>query len=299
MVDYKGVIMENNEEIKDSLNGNEINGTNDSIDFYYLIGILFKYKKFIFSITFVVAVLSIIYALLTTPYYISVATIYPVNKDDGGPLKQLSASLGISNRTQGYYIFDVLNSRRIITKIIYSKYKTSFSSDSVNLIQFWKLDKIDISENRKLEVAMKLLRSKVTMKEDKETALINISAITKDKLLSKSIVVKHCDETINYLNNEEQNSVKQSIQFTINRLDVVKNNLLQTENEIIEFQEENATISSPLLSMELRRKTKNMELARSVVVLLEKQLELLKIEEVRDRPIINILDTPGVRDKPV
>ena len=137
------------------------------------------------------------------------------------------------------------------------------------------------------------------MKEDKETALINISVITTDKSLSKSIVNKYCDETINYLNNEEQSSVKQSITFTIARLDVVRKNLLKAENEIVEFQDENATISSPFLSMQLRRKTKNMELVRSVVVLLEKQLELLKIEEVRDRPIINILDAPDVRDKPV
>jgi uncharacterized protein involved in exopolysaccharide biosynthesis len=51
--------------------------------------------------------------------------------------------------------------------------------------------------------------------------------------------------------------------------------------------------------MEEKRKVQDVELIRSVVVLLEKQLELLRIEEVKEKPIINILDKPDLRDKPV
>jgi len=74
------------------------------IDFYYLIGVFFKYKKIIISITFITAVISIVYALIATPFYISRASMYPVNKEEGGILKELSQTLGISNKTKGYYI---------------------------------------------------------------------------------------------------------------------------------------------------------------------------------------------------
>ncbi len=273
--------------------------TQRNIDFFYLIGILWHHKKFIFGATFIAGVVSIIYVLVATPYYMSVATMYPVNKEDGGPLKQLAVSLGISNKTSGYYIFDVLQSRRISSEIIYSKYKSEWIPDSVTLIEFWDMDELDVSENRIFELAVRTLGSVVTIKEDKETNLINLSVITKDKYISKAIADKYIEATINYLNHEEQTSIKQSIKFTHDRLLVVKEQLKNSENELVAFQEVNARTTSPYLSMESKKKIQDIELIRSVVILLEKQLELLKIEEVKEKPIINILDRPEVRDKPV
>lgn len=287
--DYKGVELENkNSEF-----------TERNVDFYYLIGILWRYKKLIFGTTFIVGVLSIIYVLVATPYYQSSASIYPINKEDGGILKQLSQTLGISNKTKGYYIFDVLKSRRISTEIIYSKYLPLEEKDSVNLIQFWNLDGSDVSENRKLEKALILLGSKVSLHEDKETSLITISAVTKDKKISKMIVDNYCSATINYLNNAQQTSTSKSVEFTQNRLEVVNKNLIEAQNDIVKFQEENTSIVSPELSMELKKKVENMELLKSVAVLLGKELELLKIEEVKENPIINILDIAEIVDKPV
>jgi len=75
--------------------------------------------------------------------------------------------------------------------------------------------------------------------------------------------------------------------------------LLDAESELIEFQDANAQALSPTLSVELKRKFKKIELIQNVVILLEKQLELLKIEEVRERPVVNILDKPDIYDKPI
>jgi uncharacterized protein involved in exopolysaccharide biosynthesis len=279
---------------------NQTNGFADrNIDFFYLIGILWRNKIFIFGATFLVGVLSTIYVLLVTPQYMSVVTMYPVNKDDGGPLKQLAATLGMSNKTSGYYIYDVLTSKRISNEIVYNKYKSEFFPDSVNLIQFWELEDLPVSEHRMLEVAIKSLNGAVSIKEDKETSLINLSVVTKDKYVSKAIAEKYCEATINYLNNEEKTSIKQSIKFTHDRLIVVREKLQEAEKDLVEFQEANARTTSPFLSMEARKKIQDIELIRSVVILLEKQHELLKIEEIKEKPIINILDKADLRDKPV
>ena len=285
---------------KETLENINQNGFSErSIDFYYLIGILYKYKKLIIGVTFITGVLSIIYVLNATPYYISRASMYPVNKEEGGILKQLSQTLGISNKTRGYYIFDVLKSKRISSEIIYSKFLPYESKDSINLIQFWNLDKLNISENRKLEAATSYLNSKVSMREDKETALITISAVTKDKILSQAIVQKFCDATVNYMNKTQQSSTSKSVEFTGERLKDVKSNLKKLQNDIVIFQKENASTSSPDLSMEVKKKIQEMELLRSVVVLLGKEHELLKIEKVKDSQVINILDYPDIVDKPV
>ena len=288
------------EELKIGTNGHSTNGFADrSIDFFYLLGILWRFKYFIFGVTFVTGVLSIIYVLNATPYYQSTVTLYPVNKDHGGPLKQLAVSLGISNKTSGYYIIDVLRSRRITSEVIYNKYYSVFFPDSVDLIHFLELDGIDVSDSRKYQIASRSLGGAVTIREDKETSLITLSVVTRDKFVSKAIAEKYCEATIRYLNEEERSSISQTIAFTEERLEIVKSQMIKAQNEFIAFQEANISTRSPSLSMQTRQMMKDIELIQSLVVLLEKQLELLRIEEEKEKPVINILDYPVVVDRSV
>lgn len=269
------------------------------VDFFYLIGVLYRYWKFIFIFTTIIAILSVVYVLIATPVYQSTVTLYPMNQDEGGPLKQLAITLGISNKTSGYYIIDVLNSRRIAEEIIYNKYLIGTNKDSLTLLEYWELDKMDISDSRKFEQALRSLRSAVTIKEDKETSLVSVQVNTTDMYLSKAIADKYCESVINYLNFELRNSIRESIKFTAKRLVDVRKKLADVEDDLVKFQNYNAKTNSPYLAMESKRRYQDVELMQGVVVLLEKQLELLKIEEVKDQTVINILDTPDVYDKPV
>ncbi len=269
------------------------------VDFFYLIGVLFRYRIFIVVFTAVIAILSIIYVLVATPIYQSNVSIYPMNKEEGGPLKQLALSLGMSNKTTGFYIMDVLASRRISKEIIYTKYYIPELKDSLNLIQYWKLDQYDISEYRIFEQALRTLKRSVEFKEDKETSLVNISVNTTNPTLSKKIADRYCETVIYYLNNELRNSIHESIKFTEIRLRDVTEKLEIQQKNLVDFQNMNAKTTSPSLSMEYKKRFQDVELIQSVVVLLEKQLELLKIEEVKEKPIINILDYPDINDKAI
>jgi uncharacterized protein involved in exopolysaccharide biosynthesis len=290
-------MVENNLDINNENNNSDFAG--HQVDFFYLTGVLFRYKSFIFSFTTIAAILSIIYVLVVTPIYQSTVTLYPMNKDDNGPLKQLAVSLGISNKTSGFYIMDVLGSRRIGKEVIYSKYLLDENKDSVNLIQYWELDQYDISEFRIFEQSLRTLRAAVDIKEDKETSLVSITVNTKDPVLCKGIADRYCEAVINYLNNELKSSIIESIKFTEIRLNDVNEKLNRYQQDLVDFQNDNARTNSPTLSMEYKRKYQDVELIQGVVILLEKQLELLKIEEVKEKPIINILDVPDINDKPV
>lgn len=270
----------------------------DSINFIYLIGILFRYWKILFGVTFVVGAASIIYVLVVTPIYKSYVTMYPVTKDQGGPLKELAVTLGMASKNDGFYLQEVLKSRRISAKVIYSKYLTESFPDSINLIKFFGFDKEDASENRKFEATLNALKGSVEIKEDKETGLVNIQVLTKDKKLCHDICVVYTEAVTRYLQVEQKNQVSQSINFTSERLEEVREELSKAEQELIDFQEKNIRTTSPALSTEVKRMYKKIEIIQNVVIMLEKQLELLKIEEVRDRSVVNILDKADIYDKP-
>ncbi|MDY0016264.1 MAG: Wzz/FepE/Etk N-terminal domain-containing protein [Candidatus Delongbacteria bacterium] len=278
---------------------NETTESEKGIDIFYLIGVLWKYKKPIAIITFMAAVLSVVYVLTATRYYMSSVSLYPITKDQGGPLKELAASLGLGAKPEGYYLPDVISSRRIMKQIIDKKYKTMSFPDSVNLLQFWEFDKLPVSENMKYEYALKALRASTSLREDKETTLITLTIITKEKKLSADIVQNYIDVITYYLQNELKSQIKQSIIFTEIRLKEVEEHLLESESDLLEFQEKNAKLISPFLSLQVKRKAKEIQLTTDLEVMLRKQIELLKIEEERSKPVMNILDKPDIYDKHV
>jgi len=182
--------------------------TEESINFIYLIGVLFRYWKFIFAVCFFVGVFSIIYVLVVPPVYQSSVTMYPITKDQGGPLKDLAVSLGMASKSDGFYLHEVLKSRRISKKIIYNKYEIEGQKDSLNLIQFFGLNEMDISENRKFEATLKAIKNSITISDDKETGLVQITIMLKDKKLCKDIAEYYTVAVTDYLQNEQKNQVK-------------------------------------------------------------------------------------------
>jgi len=271
----------------------------NNIDFIYLIGVFYRYWKILFLVTFITGIVSIIYVLVATPIYQSVISMYPVTKDQGGPLKELAVTLGMVSKNDGFYLNEVLKSRRISKKIIYRKYYIESKKDSMDLIGYFGLNEMNVSETRKFEAALRSLKGSVEIKDDKETGLVNITVLSQDMKLCQDIAKSYTTAVTEYLQDEQKNQIKQSIEFSANRLIEVREELLNAEDELIKFQETNTQVGSPALSVELKRKYKKVELVQNVVILLEKQLELLKIEEVRERPVINILDEADIYDKPV
>lgn len=281
------------------MKGNIEEGDTGTYDFYYYIKILWKYRLVIFIITFLAGLTSVIYVITSDKYYKSVVTLYPITKDQGGPLKELAATLGIGVKPEGYYLPDVIHSRRIMKKVIERKYKTEAFKDSVNLIQFWNYDEMPVSENLKYEYAMRALSLATNLREDKETALITLTIVTKERKLSADIAQSYVDMITYYLQNELKTQIRQSINFTSTRLEEVKNELYEEEQGLLKFQESNAKLSSPFLSLQVKRMYKKIELTTDLEVLLKKQLELLKIEEERLKPVMNILDAPDIYEKHV
>lgn len=280
----------NKDKVEEQFNKSEI-------DIYYIINVLWRYKIFITIFTFVIAVTSIIYVLTTTRYYMSSISIYPITKDQGGPLKEIAVSLGLGVKPDGFYLPDVIFSRRVLKRVINKKYKTEAFKDSVNLIQFWKLDKLELSKNRIMDAALYRLKNSMSLREDKETTLITLKAITKEKYLSADIVQSFIDNVTYYLQNELRTKITDSIIFTSERLVQVRVELLEKEHDLLVFKEKNAKLVSPYLSQEHGRKLKAINLIHGVEVLLKKQLELLKIEEVRAKPVMNVLDKPDIYEK--
>ena len=81
----------------------------------------------------------------------------------------------------------------------------------------------------------------------------------------------------------------------------MKQDLTKAENTLKEFREKNRQVLSPQLLLEQERLIRDVQINATIYTELRKQFELVKIEEVKNIPIINIMDTaraPAKKDKP-
>ena len=81
----------------------------------------------------------------------------------------------------------------------------------------------------------------------------------------------------------------------------MKQDLTKAENRLKEFREKNRQVLSPQILLEQERLIRDVQINASIYTELRKQYEIVKIEEVKNIPVINVLDsarTPAKKNKP-
>ena len=287
---------------------------NDEIDYNALVLFLFKSKNKIFLIISIIVFISIIYSLLVTPLYKSTITMYPNKEESSSTLSNfqgMASSFGINlgNNNQSFYIPDIIHSRLLKTKLIYHKWKSPKFNDSVNLINYWHID--DQSRNflNPLNIiniffksksdddflvfeqkALLKLSERIFVKTDKN-GLIVVNVFMEDPQISAEIANYIYEAVIQITQSNYNKTAKMNLEFIQKRQNEVSKSLSSSENNLKEFRVQNRQISdSPILQLELERLMREVEIQTQVFITLQQQFELAKIEEVKEKPSVIVLD---------
>ena len=142
-----------------------------------------------------------------------------------------------------------------------------------------------------LESALNKFKKHISVVEDKVTGLIKIDSRFEDPFLSAEIANLIGDEVQNYIQKENSAQSTKEKLFILERLKIVKNELELIEGDLKIFKERNRGYeNSPELFMVFSRLFRESESKKEVYMTLQKQLELARIEEVKQKPILHILD---------
>ena len=278
---------------------------NDGIlDFGLIVNIIIKYKKaFILKCMIIFGILSSTGSFFLTNYYSAGISLFPAeNKSSSSSQLQslaLSAGVNLDQNDQSYNITDVAKSRRVAEKVLSNKWN-NINLEDKTLISFWKLDEAGILSkffnqtytnedliNKGLKKYFKLLN----VKEDRRTGLIQLNIEMESPNLAAEVANFIGSEIQSYI--QKQNTAKAIKEklFISGRLIVVKGELEKLEEDLKEFKERNRGYEvSPELFMIYSQKFREAEAKQQVYVTLQQQLELARISEVKQTPIINILD---------
>lgn len=275
----------------------------NSLDFQVLFSVLHKKKNYILFITTFFAFFGTLSSFLFTKYYDAEITLYPAKKDLSQGFSQFQAfasNLGVNTASndQSFHIPDVVRSRLIAAKVIKQNWKMK-NGQLMSLIDLWELNKENwFSINKKpldslkiSERAIKKVNNHINVAEDKLTGLIKISCTFQDPYIAANIANYIGEQVELYIQKENSAQSKKEKLFISDRLSLVKLELEEAELKIKDFKERNRGYEdSPELNMIFYQLDREAEAKKSVYLTLQQQLELARIEEVKQSPILHILD---------
>ncbi len=187
----------------------------------------------------------------------------------------------------------IIKSARILKEVIRKKYKVTSLQDSVSLIQFWNIEKG--TEEEKFERALKQLQTAMEIEFDARLGTLRLRIEMEEPKLAADVANSITDELDLYTRKKRRTSVTAQREFIEQRLAEVSQTLRSAEDSIKSFREKNRRIiDSPQLLIEQGRLERALQINSTVFIELKKQIEIAKIEEIKNIPIINILDAARV-----
>lgn len=278
----------------------------------YILKLWSNRKNFLMFNT-VVLILSILYLLfIVKPYFKSSIAILPEYGSKTSMLSQLSGLASIAGVNVGEAVpteiyQNLLNSEMVISNVVYTKYKTKEFQDSVNLIQYFGIDSPDgdpeFRRRKEFLSAYDLLtKSKITTDIDRMTKILTINVIMPEAQLSADVANKLAESLDLYIRTQRKSYATEQNFYLEKRTQQVKDSLAVAEDQLKNFREQNRiTIQSPKLLLEQGRLMRNVEILQNVFIELTKQLELAKLDLIKDAPVLNIKEfakTPVLKAGP-
>jgi uncharacterized protein involved in exopolysaccharide biosynthesis len=253
--------------------------------------ILFNLAVLIFTIAYLL--------FLAKPYYESTVTILPDYGSKSSMLSQLSglasiAGVNVGEAAPTEIYQNLITSETVLKDVIYSKYLTKEFPDSVNLIKYFAIDESDnnpLIQKRKnfLKLYEKLTKNRLSTDIDRMTKVLNVKVTMPEGQLSADVANKLVESLDLYIRTERKSYATEQSYYLEKRTSQIKDSLSLAENKLKYFRQRNRiTAQSPTLLLEQDRLMRNVEILQSVFIELTKQLEIAKIDQIKDTPVLNV-----------
>jgi len=265
----------------------------------YINLLLINKKKFLI-VNFSVLLVTLLYLIfIAKPYYESTVTVLPEYGSKSNMLSQLSGlaelagvKVGEAAPTEIYQ--NLLFSEIVINRVIYDKYKTEKFPDSVNLLQYFEIDDSDnniVLQERKrfLKLFEIMTKNRISTEVDRMTKILNIKTTMPEAQLSADVANKLVESLDLYIRTQIKSYATEQSFYIEKRTYQVKDSLIIAENKLKNFREQNrVTAQSPNLLLEQGRLMRSVEILQAVYIELTKQLEISRIDQIKNAPVLNI-----------
>jgi uncharacterized protein involved in exopolysaccharide biosynthesis len=265
-----------------------------------LINIVLAYRSVVVACSIALFVLVVAITLMLPRTYTVAGSFTPQSERLASNLAGIAAQFGVplpaadAGASPDFYI-ELLESRRILGETIETRYTfpTDTGEVSGTLVDLFAIEAETEGERR--EMALRRLRGMISAELDRPSGVVTFEVETLNPHLSAQLAERLLD-LLNQFNLEtRQSQASAERRFTEGRLAEAREELLEVENRLQSFLEVNRDLgNSPLLRFRQERLEREVSVRQAVVSALSQGYEQARIDEVRDIPVITIVEAPEV-----
>jgi uncharacterized protein involved in exopolysaccharide biosynthesis len=252
----------------------------------------------------VASILTAIVAFTSPRTFTSTASFYPESRGSSGGLNSLSQQFGInlggSDPVQSIQFYVALvGSREILGRLVLDSLWTTSPKGRVMKPVGDLLDLPKQSQAERIEAGVDALRRIITPIPSVTTGIVRIDVTTRSPGLSQALAQRTID-LINEFNLQKRQSQGASERrFAEGRLTEMASSLRAAEAQLEDFEQRNAEyLRSPQLRIEHARLQNNLAAKQMLQTTLTQSYEQARMQEVRDTPVITVLERPAVPVRP-
>ena len=149
------------------------------------------------------------------------------------------------------------------------------------------------TEERRRERAIEKLQDRVSATHNRRTGIIALRVRTRWPGVSDRVATRILEQLNDFNLNTRQSRASAEREFAEERVAEARQRLREAESELLRFTERNRSVrESPTLTLEFDRREREVTLAQQVLGSLEPSLEDARLREVKDTPVITVLQRP-------
>jgi uncharacterized protein involved in exopolysaccharide biosynthesis len=265
---------------------------------------MLRHRSLLVRVPLALAVLVVGWELLQPRDFTSYTSFTPAQMGEGqlSQLGGLAAQFGVrvgggaGNRSPQFYA-DLLTSDEVLRLVVESDYSlpagplTEEGAAEGSLIEIYGIDEPEPLRAR--EMAMERLKNSLTVRNDLETSIVNVSVRSRRPRFSQQVAERLLD-AVHQFNVERRSSQAASERaFLEERVESARHDLRAAEDSLRRFLEDNRRFEgSPGLQFEHDRRQRRVQMQQQIYTGLQQSLEQAKTEEVRTTPVVTVVQPP-------
>ena len=263
----------------------------------YLV-VVVRYRRSIAAFAIGLAMLAGIVRLLVPRHYVAGASFAAQDDQEtpnlfsqlAGGLAGLAPALG---RTPLRFYAHLLSSWEVSREVVLTEYRVDGPNVFAgNLIDYFEVQSDD--RERAILKAIEKLRRRSSIRTDDQAGLVEFDVEFREGDLAVQVAERLLDLVNTYNLERRQSSGRAEREFVEQRLAEAVAGLAVAESTLVEFLRTNREFArSPRLVAERDRINRQIAQRQQLYSLLSQNFEQARIDEVRDTPVITIIDHPG------
>lgn len=278
----------------------------DDLTLVGLLEFLVRHRRLILGTGLVAFLVVGIYAFVRHRTYTSTARFIPQASTEGAlaRLSGLAASFGVSvpaadaGSSPAFYA-DLLQSRDILRRTVETPYAFVARGDSVHgtLVALFK-SRGDTPAIRRDAAAKDLLQS-IDVKVGRETGTVDLDVTTPWPELSRQVAARMIQQVSDFNLTRRQTKAGAERRFVESRVAEAADSLRAAESRLQGFLQGNRDYrNSPQLLFAHDRLQRAVDMQQQVYTTLAQSYEAARIDEVRNTPVITVMEAPDLPAKP-